>query len=70
MLAEHSFDVEMQKYKLHKDNKVNSIIKMMALRGLLEGDIRDEHLSQNNSILKAKIMERDDFVHSLTRRYD
>ena len=61
----------MEKYKIHKDQNINSLIQIMAMRGGKKAkniqQIRNEQLYQHNSILKANIMERDEYVHEVLK---
>ena len=61
----------MEKYKIHKDQNINSLIQIMAMRGGKKAkhlqQIRNEQLYQHNSILKANIMEKDEYVHEVLK---
>ncbi len=57
----------MQKYKIHKDKNINSLIQLMAMRGKERnfGAIREEQLKQSNSILRARLLEKSEFLTGL-----
>jgi hypothetical protein len=58
----------MNQYKLHRDDNINSLLSAMAVRNDSESvlkDIKEERLNQNNSIIKANILEKDSFVQDV-----
>jgi hypothetical protein len=55
----------MNKYKMHKDKNINSLIQIMALRG--EELKKLDEIDDENNILRANLLEKDEFLSGLVR---